>query len=83
MADNFDPDWLIVFAKLDIKDGFWRLAVSDDDAWNFCHVLPSMNPTMSMDDIDIVVPNCLQMGWCESPPLFCSSPETVRDVMEF
>ena len=82
MADNFDPDWPFVFAKLDIKDGFWRLAVSDDDAWNFCYVLPSHTPTMSLDDIDIVVPNCLQMGWCESPPFFCSSSETARDVME-
>ena len=23
------------FAKLDVKDDFWRLAVSDTDAWNF------------------------------------------------
>ena len=22
------------------------------------------------------------MGWCESPPLFCSGPETSRDLME-
>ena len=32
----------IKFAKLDVKDGFWRMAVSDEDAWNFCYVLPSL-----------------------------------------
>ena len=28
------------FTKLDVKDGFWRMAVADEDAWNFCYVLP-------------------------------------------
>ena len=23
------------FAKLDRKDGFWQMAVNDNDAWNF------------------------------------------------
>ena len=30
----------ILFSKLDIKDGFWRMAVSEDDAWHFAYVLP-------------------------------------------
>ena len=71
-----------VFAKLDVKDGFWRMAVSDDDAWNFCYVLPSLNKSTNIDDIEIVVPNSLQMGWCESPPFFCSASETARDIMD-
>ena len=61
------------FTKLDIKDGFWRLAVNNEDAWNFAYVLPSTDPNGTLDDIEIVVPNSLQMGWCESPPLFCSA----------
>ena len=69
------------FTKLDIKDGFWRLAVNNEDAWNFCYVLPSLKPTNSIDDIELVVPNSLQMGWCESPPLFCSGSETARDTI--
>ena len=36
----------------------------------------------ALDDIEIVVPNCLQMGWCESPTLFCSSSEIARDVIQ-
>jgi len=69
----------IVFAKWDIKDGFWRLVVSEEDAWHFAYVLPRLNAT---DPIQIVVPTCLQMGWCESPPLFCTASETARDVAQ-
>ena len=62
LADNYDPDQPFLLSKLDIKDGFWRLAVNDDDAWNFCYVLPQFEPTANIDDTLIVVPNCLQMG---------------------
>ena len=82
MADNFDPNHPFMFSKLDIKDGFWRMRVSDDDAWNFCYVLPSLKETTNEDDIELVVPNSLQMGWCESPPFFCSGSETARDIIE-
>ena len=83
LADNYDPDKPFYFAKLDIKDGFWRMAVADEDAWNFCYVLPPDQPgTTKLDDIKIVVPNSLQMGWCESPPFFCAASETARDVIE-
>ena len=60
------------FAKLDVKDGFWRIAVADADTWNFCYVLPSLTHCTSLDDIEIVVSNCLQMGWCKSPPFLFS-----------
>ncbi len=30
----------------------------------------------------IVVPMCLQMGWCESPAFFCSALETVCDLAQ-
>jgi len=30
----------VIFAKWNLKDGFWRLVVSEHDAWNFCYVLP-------------------------------------------
>ena len=43
LADNYDKNTHFKFAKLDIKYGFWRLAFSDIDAWNFCCVLPQDN----------------------------------------
>ena len=27
------------FTKLGVKDGFWRMALADEDAWNFWYVL--------------------------------------------
>jgi hypothetical protein len=81
MADNFNPSMPFMFTKLDIKDGFWRMKVSDSDAWNFCYVLPSLHEVKE-DDTELVVPNSLQMGWCESPPFFCSGSETARDIIE-
>ncbi len=37
--DNGD----ILFVKWDIKDSFWWLVVSEENAWNFCYVLPRIN----------------------------------------
>jgi hypothetical protein len=82
MADNYNEDKPFMFVKLDIKDGFWRMAVSNEDAWNFAYVLPSLKPLQSDDEIELVIPNSLQMGWCESPPFFCSGSETARDIIE-
>ena len=54
--------------KLEVMDGFWRTAVANEYAWNVCYVLTSLKYCKSMDDIELVVPNSLQMGWCKSPP---------------
>ena len=82
MADHYDPGKPFMFTKLDIKDRFWRMAVSNEAAWNFCYVLPSNNKDLPLEDTMIVVPNSLQMGWTESPPCFCAGTETARDLME-
>jgi hypothetical protein len=82
LAKNHNIKKPFKFAKLDIKDGFWRMAVNNESAWNFCYVLPSKAKDQHIDDITIVVPNSLQMGWCESPPFFCSGTETARDIID-
>ena len=81
MAKTWHPDHPFYFVKLDIKDGFWRVRVNDNNAWNFCYVLPPLVPTTHVDNTEIVVPNSLQMGWCESPALFCTCSETARDII--
>ena len=60
------------------------MKVTGQDSWNFCYVLPpkKIDGEISLDDIQIVVPNSLQMGWTESPPFFCSATETARDIAE-
>ena len=56
----------ILFCKLDISDVFWRLTVRPEDSFNFAYVLP--------------VPSAVQMGWVESPSLFCTVTESARDI---
>jgi len=58
------------------------MAVGNEDAWNFCYVLLSENDNIDMDEIEIVIPNAVQMGWCESPPFFCAASETARDTIQ-
>ena len=58
------------------------MSVNLEDAWNFCYVLPQLVEPTNIDDVLLVVPNCLQMGWCESPPFFCAASETTaRDII--
>ena len=70
-----------LFAKLDIKDGFWRMVVPENDEYNFAYVLPQL-PGEEGNDPQIVIPSSLQMGWKHSPPFFCAASETGRDVGE-
>ena len=49
LADNYDLETPFKFAKLDIKDGYWRMRVSSKDAWNFCYVLPQTDPNTTLD----------------------------------
>jgi hypothetical protein len=83
MGNNYNPAFPYKFAKCDIKDGFWRMVVHPDDAYNFCYVLPPSSTNTSIDDLILVVPDSLQMGWCESPPFFCAATETARDIIAY
>jgi hypothetical protein len=69
----------ILFSKLDIKDGYWRMVVLKDDKWHFAYVLPPASPD---DDIYLVIPSSLQMGWTDSPVFFCAASKTARDVTD-
>ena len=53
-----------MFTKVDLKDGYWQMVINTSDAWNFAYVL---SPVNTGDDVKIVIPDCLQMGWGESP----------------
>ena len=68
-----------LFAKADIKDGFWRIFVEKKGRWNFAYVLPKLNKS---DSTHIVVPNSIQMGWVESMYVFCAGSETARDTSQ-
>jgi len=69
----------LLFTKIDLKDGYWRMVVDKREVWNFAYVLP---PEKSDDEVMLVIPNPLQMGWSESPAFFCAATETARDVAD-
>jgi len=46
---------------------------------HFCYILPKEKNT---DPIQLVVPTCLQMGWCEAPPLFCTASKMAWDIAQ-
>jgi hypothetical protein len=79
MALSKDTVTPFMFTKVDLKDGYWRMAVNEADAWNFAYVLPGAGPD---DPIQLVIPDALQMGWSESPPFFCAATETARDIID-
>ena len=81
LADNYDTNNPFYFAKLNMKVGFWQMVVANEDAWNFCYMLPSRIPGRPLEETEIVVPKCLQMGWCKSPPFFCAASKTAQDVI--
>ena len=66
----------VMLSKLDVSDGFWRMVCEEGEEWNFAHVLLSKPG----QDLEIVAPSVLQMGWVLSPPFFCAASETARDV---
>jgi hypothetical protein len=78
MADT-PPEEVIVFSKIDLSDGFWRMIVAEDSKWNFCYVMPDPDSSPTR----IVVPSALQMGWAESPPFFCAATQAGRNVIEY
>ena len=84
MKKHYNTNKPFYFSKCDIKDGFWRMVVNHNDAWNFCYVFPSISsePT-TLDNTQLVVPHALQMGWSESPPFFCAATETARDIIQY
>ena len=53
------PKGKLLFSKLDIKDGYWRMNVEQGGEWNFAYVLP---PYDESTDIELVIPCALQMG---------------------
>jgi hypothetical protein len=79
IANPLDGRGPFLFSKLDIKDGYWRMVVPEDEEWHFAYILPKESPD---EDTYLVIPSSLQMGWCDSPAFFCAASETARNVTE-
>jgi hypothetical protein len=62
--------------KLDISDGFYRIALNVDD-------IPKLGvafPTADNADPLVALPLVLPMGWKNSPPIFSTATETIADI---
>jgi hypothetical protein len=68
----------IHFAKVDLKDGYWRMIVEEISHYNLAYILPGPPDA----PIQLVIPSALQMGWNESPAYFCAATETTRDISQ-
>ncbi len=68
----------IMFAKIDLSDGSWRMLVHESDKWNISYVLPGALG----DSVRLIIPHALQMGWTESPGYFCAATETGHDILQ-
>ena len=55
---------------------FWCLDCDKGEEWNFAYMLTDLTGHSTT----LVIPISLQMGWVESPPHFCATIETGRDV---
>jgi hypothetical protein len=62
--------------KIDLSDGFYRVALEADAIANLAVVLPKYSNKEQL----IAFPLVLPMGWVESPPWFCIATETIADL---
>ena len=66
----------VYLMKLDIADGFYRIALNIDD-------IPKLGvifPTSPGDEPLVAQPLVLPMGWTNSPPIFTTATETIADI---
>lgn len=64
-------------AKLDIADGFYRVALNVNDIPKLAVALPPAPDGTPL----VALPLALPMGWVESPPYFTSLTETACDLV--
>jgi hypothetical protein len=70
MMFEVDPHLIILFSKIDLSDGFWRMVVQLGAEFNFAYVVPGPGP------LRLALPTALQMGWKNSPGFFCTATES-------
>jgi hypothetical protein len=78
LVDDANEDDVVLFSKIDLSDGLWRMIVEEGQQWSFAYVMP--DPPGS--PIRIIIPSQLQMGWAESPAYFCAATKTGRDHIQ-
>jgi hypothetical protein len=66
----------VYLSKIDISDGFYRIAIRSEDVPKLAVIFP----TAPGEEQLIGLPLMLPMGWKQYPPLFTAATETVTDL---
>jgi hypothetical protein len=66
----------VYLSKIDIADGFYRIAIRPDDVPKLAILFPNREGEEPLIGFPLVLP----MGWKQSPPLFTAATETVADL---
>jgi hypothetical protein len=66
----------VFLSKIDISDGFYRIAIHSGDVSKLDVVFPTEPGEEELIGLPLVLP----MGWKQSPPLFTAATETVADL---
>ena len=75
---DVDCTWEIMWQKIDLSDGFWRMIVEAGKEHNFVFQMP-MRP--GDRTLYYVVPSSLQMGWKNSPAYFCKATDVTKAMI--
>ena len=75
---DVDCTWEIMWQKIDLSDGFWRMIIESGKEHNFVFQMP-MKP--GDDTVYYVVPSSLQMGWKNSPAYFCKATDVTKSMI--
>jgi hypothetical protein len=67
--------WEILWLKIDLSNGFWRMIVQAGQEPNFVYVMPNHQ---AHPGTWFVVPSSLQMGWTNSLAYFCTTTEATQ-----
>jgi hypothetical protein len=67
---------LVYLSKIDISDGFYRIAIRSEDIPKLAVMFPTAPGAEHLVGLPLVLP----MGWKQYPPLFTAATETVVDL---
>ena len=55
------------------------MIVDKRNIWNFANLLP---PEHMHDELELIIPDAIQMQWLEFPPFFYPANKTARDLAD-
>jgi hypothetical protein len=66
----------LFLSKIDISDGFYRIAIFSEGVPKLAVVFPTEPGEEQLIGLPLVLP----MGWTQSPPMFTAATQTVADL---